>query len=159
MRLEMKEHTPLRLDVKIRADVARLPFYLKRLIPDQGFLREVDSVRSPRGTAEGRVIFDSLQKPVQTLVDVPSFSLHAFYKRFPYPIDIEGGSFLYNGAGQQASVKNLYGKAGRSSFSGLSARLALGPDPYLAIDSCAADVSLEEIYPWLQVNGAGQAPF
>jgi hypothetical protein len=153
IRLDLRESTPgspFRLEMRASADVAQLPFYLRRLVPDPDLTREIGTVRSPRGTAQGRVVFDSLQKPAQVVVDVPSFSLQAAYDRFPYPFDIETGGFHYDKAGGQISVQGLSGTAGRSSFSGLSAQLAPGADPYLAIDSGAAAASLREIDPWLR---------
>ncbi len=153
IRLDLRESTPgtpFRLETRVTADVAQLPFYLTRLAPDPDLDREIEMVRSPRGTAEGTVVFDSLQKPVRIVVDVPSFRLQAAYDRFPYPFDIEAGSFHYDKAGGRISVNGLSGKAGRSSFSGLSAQLAAGVDPYLSIDSGAAVVSLDEIDPWLR---------
>ena len=150
LRLDLEKGTPLRLDMEVSADVAELPLYLKRLVPDPAFAREMGMVRTVRGKAEGRLVYDSLQRPAQTIVDVSSFSLHAAYDRFPYPLDVEGGSFVYDGAKGQITARNLAGKAGTSSFSDLSAQLALGPEPYLTIDSCAAGVALREIYPWLR---------
>ncbi|MGD0232716.1 MAG: hypothetical protein ABSC19_20580, partial [Syntrophorhabdales bacterium] len=136
LRLELGKDSGFRLDIDVNADLAQLPFYMRRLAPTSAFVREMGMVRSPRGTAEGRVIFDSLQKkPLQTIVDVPSFTLHAGYDRFPQPMDVRGGRFHYDSAGRQIAVQNLSGKAGASSFSGLSAQLALGQEPYLAITS------------------------
>jgi hypothetical protein len=153
IRLDLRESTPgtpFRLETRVTADVGHLPFYLERLAADSDLTKEMEMVHSPRGTAEGRVVFDSLQKPVQVVVDVPSFRLQAAYDRFPYPFDIETGGFHYDKAGGQVSVERLSGTAGRSSFSGLSAQLALGPDPYLTIDSGSAVLSLPEIGPWLR---------
>ena len=149
LRLDMKEELPFRLDVNVEADLAQLPYLLRRLVGEGSFAKEMEMVREPRGKASGRIVFDSLDKPVWTIVDVASFSLHAGHDRFPYPVDVAGGRFHYDSAGPEAMVQNLSGKAGTSSFSGLSAKLTLGQQPYVDITSCAAGLSSKDIFPWL----------
>ncbi len=151
--LAMKKGTPFRLDMYVKADLAELPFYLRRIVRDPDFGREMGMVRSSGGKAEGRVVFDSLQLPTRTTVDVSSFTLHASYSRFPHPFDIEGRTFRYDRAGGKVRVQGLSGKAGSSSFSGLSGELGLKGEHYLSVDSAKALVRLGEIYPWLRSIG------
>ena len=157
IRLDLRESTPgtpFRLDLNVRADVAQIPFYLGRLVPDADFVHEIAMVHAPSGKAEGQVVYDSLQQPLQVAVDVESFALHAVYGRFPYPLDFDAGSFHYDTNGEQIKVQGLSGRAGKSSFSGLSAGLVTGAEPYLTIDSGAAVASLQENRPVAPLNGA-----
>ena len=118
IRLDLRESTPgtpFRLDLNVRADVAQIPFYLGRLVPDADFVHEIAMVHKPSGKAEGRVVYDSLQQPLQVAVDVDSFALHAVYGRFSYPLDFDTGSFHYDKNGEQIRVQGLSGRAGKSS--------------------------------------------
>ncbi len=149
LRVDLKgEPVPFHLDIVVRADVAEIPFYLKSLVQDQPFLKELELIKEVRGDASGRLVLDQRARGVQVSVDVQAFSLHALYQRFPYPLEI-GGKFSYDEPTATIKVEDLSGKAGKSSFSQLSAQLSLEKEPHLGITSAAGTIVLDEIYPWL----------
>ncbi|HXY55226.1 MAG TPA: AsmA-like C-terminal domain-containing protein [Nitrospirota bacterium] len=56
----------------------------------------------------------------------------------------------------RVEVKDLYGTLGRSSVSGLSARLDLAKTPFIEVPSGKATISLDELYPLLSsIEGQG----
>jgi hypothetical protein len=80
-------------------------------------------------------------------IDVSEFNLTANYQRIPYRLKIKEGQFAYDG--KKVGVQNLGGILGKSSFSGMTAQLRFGKEPYLEILSGASLVFMDEIYPWL----------
>jgi hypothetical protein len=148
-RVDLKgEPEPFHLDISIDTDVASLPPFLRNVVEDESFLRELDFVRELRGDASGRLVLDRHAGGTQVSVDVNAFTLHAIYQRVPYPLDIRG-KFLYDQPTARIVVENLSGKAGSSSFSQLTGQLSLEKEPKLGITSGAATIVLDEIYAWL----------
>jgi hypothetical protein len=149
LRVDLKgEPEPLHLDIHIDTDVAKLPLFLRDVVEDEAFLRELDLVKDLRGDASGRLVLDRATSGTQVTVDVKAFSLHAFYQKFPYPLEVRG-KFLYDQPTARIAVEDISGKAGRGAFSQLSGQLSLAKEPYLETTSGAATIVLDEIYPWL----------
>jgi hypothetical protein len=148
-RVDLKgEPEPFHLDIFIDTDVAKLPLFLRGLVEDEGFIRELDLIKEVRGDASGRLVLDRGASGTRVSVDVKTFTLHALYQRFPYPLDIRG-KFLYDQPTARIVVEGVSGKAGDSSFSQLTGQLSLEKEPNLGITSGAATIVLDEIYPWL----------
>ena len=148
-RVDLKgEPEPIHLDISIDADVAKLPLFLRNLVQDEAFLRELDLIKELRGDASGRLVLDRRASGTQVTVDVKEFTLHALYQRVPYPLEIRG-KFLYDQPTARIVVGDVSGKAGNSSFSQLSGQLGLEKEPYLGVTSGAGTIVLDEIYPWL----------
>ncbi len=140
---------PFRVDIMVqKANLAHLPFYLRNLVENETLTRELDLIHEIRGDGSGRLVLDRSGKDIQVIVDVTTFSLHALYKRFPYPLEVSG-KFSYDDAAGKIRVADLAGKAGQSSFSKLTAELGLDEKRGFAVTSGTASAVLEEIYPWL----------
>lgn len=142
------EHGPFHVAVTVDADVAELPFYLKRLVKDRTFLRELNAIGEVRGSASAHLILDRRARGISASLDVKSFKLLTTEQSIPYPVEING-KFSYDGPTARVVVEDASGKVGESSFSQLSGRLSLAEESSFRITSGAATISLDEIYPWL----------
>jgi hypothetical protein len=141
------DQVPFHLDILIQADLARLPSRLKGWVDIETFVKEIDLLENFKGNATGRLILGENTASIRPRVDVSEFSLSTKYGRVPYPIEIKGGHFSYDETG--IDVKNLHGKLGSSSISGLSGRLDLENTPHLDLKAGESVVSLDEIHAWL----------
>jgi len=140
-------NAPLHLDTLAKVNLEELSHLLGRIVKDKSFLRELNGLHDIKGIAEGRLVLGESMASIKPKVEVSEFNLSAAYQRIPYPVEIKGGQFLYDG--KKVQVKNLSGTVGKSTFSGLTAGLTFGNVPYLEITSGNSSVSLEEIYRWL----------
>ena len=148
-RLDLKgEPVPFHVDIAVHADLAELPFYLRRLVQNEAFLKELDLIKDVSGAASGQLVLDGRPGGVEVGVDVTAFNLHALYRRLPYPLDLSGG-FSYDGRAASMAMRDISAQAGQSVFSRLSGQLSLGKEPYLSVTSGAATLLVDEIYPWL----------
>ncbi|MFB0508555.1 MAG: AsmA-like C-terminal domain-containing protein [Thermodesulfobacteriota bacterium] len=148
LRLGLKGNdAPFHLETVIQADLAQLPPILKRLVKDENFREETALVKDVKGNALGRLVLGETTESIKVNVDVWDFKLHSHYQRIPFPVEINGGGFSYDGT--KIALKNLRGKLGKSSFSGLSTRLDYKKDFSLEIMSGASRISMDEVYPWL----------
>ncbi|HME45208.1 MAG TPA: AsmA-like C-terminal domain-containing protein [Syntrophorhabdales bacterium] len=149
LRVDFKsEPTQFRLDIGVKADIAELPFYLKNLIGEEGFTRELDLIKELRGGASGRLVLDRRASGTQVSVDVQAFTLYAAYQRFPFPLELHG-KFSYDGPAARIMVDGLSGRAGKSSFSQLTGQLTLEGNPFIKVTSGSGTILLDEFYPWL----------
>ena len=148
-RVDLKgEPEPFHLDISIDADVAKLPLFLRNLVQDEAFLRELDFIKELRGDASGRLVLDRRASGTRVSVDVQAFTLHAVYQRFPFPLELHG-KFSYDGPAARIMVDGLSGKAGKSSFSQVSGQLTLEREPFIKVTSGSGVMLLDEVYPWL----------
>ena len=149
LRVDLKsEPTQFRLDIGVKADIAELPFYLKNLIGEEGFTRELDLIKELRGGASGRLVLDRRASGTQVSVDVQPFTLYAVYQRFPFPLELHG-KFSYDGPAARIMVDGLSGRAGKSFFSQVSGQLTLEGEPFIKVTSGSGTILLDEVYPWL----------
>ncbi len=149
LRFDLKGKTvPFHLDIAVNADAAELPPYLKALVEDETFIRELDLIKEVRGDVSGRLVLDRRASGTQVSVDVQAFSVHALYQRFPYPLEMHG-KFSYDQPTATIMLEDVSGKAGKSSFSQLSGQLSFEKEPYLGVTSAAGVIVLDEICPWL----------
>ncbi|MFQ6077774.1 MAG: AsmA family protein, partial [Thermodesulfobacteriota bacterium] len=115
LRLGLKgKDAPFHLETVIQADLAQLPPVLKRLIKNENFIKEIALVRDAKGKARGRMVLGESTESIKVSVDVWNFNLHSRYRRIPFPVEINGGQFSYDGT--RIALKNWSGKVGKSSF-------------------------------------------
>jgi hypothetical protein len=138
---------PFHLDMVVRADLNQLPPLLKRLVKNEDFVREVNSISEVQGEAFGRLVLGESLQSVRAKIDVTELNLSARYQRIPYLLGIHKGQLFYDG--KSIGVKDLGGNLGKSSFSELSAQIDLDEKPDLHIISGETVLSMDEIYPWL----------
>jgi hypothetical protein len=139
---------PFYLETKIKADLADLPDILKRVIKSESVKRELSLIRNCSGRASGTLILDNQrQRPLmEPRVDVTDFTLSTDYARFPFPIKLAGGGFLYQQ--KQINIENITGAFGRSTCSNLSAEFAWQDVPSIALKAESSRLFSNEAYPW-----------
>jgi len=140
------ENAPFNLDILVDADLAQLPPVLKRLIKTRSFAKEIGLIKDLKGKATGRLVLGESTAVSKTSVNVSEFHVSANYQRIPFPLEINGRHFSYEGTG--INVENVSGKLGKSSLSKLSGRINWKEQPYLEVESGKADISLDAIR-WL----------
>ncbi len=145
----------LRVEATVRSDLAELPGILSRAIRGGSFLEELSLVDDLAGSASGRLLLENRAGTLRTTVSVSEMQLSGRYRKIPFPISVRRGTFFYDGT--RVGVGRLSGSVGRSTFSGLEARLRLGDDQILEGVSGSVEVSLDELYPWLASRGGLEA--
>jgi hypothetical protein len=138
---------PFHLDIMVDGDLAEVPSFLKGVVGDETFLREIGLVENVEGRATGRLVLGESTGAIKPRVDVNGFHLSAKYQRIPYAIKLKGGNLTYDET--RISVKNLDGFVGKSSVSNASGWLELKKVPRFQIAAGRADILAEELYPWL----------
>ena len=130
----------LRVETEVRADLTEVPAILARAIPGKSFREELALVEGLEGRATGRITIGDRAGDLNTGVTVSDLRFSANYRRLPWPLDVRAGRFSFDG--KRVGVSGLEGSLGRSTFSGLAARVRLGKTPALEVTSGAIDVSL-----------------
>ncbi len=141
------EEAPLHAEIGVETDLSLLPPLLNRVSNDGAFREEVARIRQIEGRATGKFMLGESLKSIGVKVDVQQLNLVARHDRIPYPVTIDGGAVSFDG--ERLSVRNLSGRIGNSSFSGLTGGMGFQRDPSLEISSGNSVIFLEEIYPWL----------
>ena len=137
----------LRVDAAVRSDLAELPGILSRAVRGGSFSKELPLVEELEGSAVGRITLENRAGGLRTTVSVSKLRLSGRHRKIPFPVSIQQGTFFYDG--KRIGVGRLSGNVGRSTFSGLEARLWLGDDPQFERVSGTVEVSLDELFPWL----------
>ena len=137
----------LRVEAAVRSDLAELPAILSRAIHGGSFREELPLVTELEGSAVGRMTLENRAGALRTTVSVSEIRLSGRHRRIPFPISIRRGTFFYDG--KRIGVGRLSGSVGRSTFSGVEARLRLGVLSLLEGMSGTFEASLDELYPWL----------
>ncbi len=138
---------PFRLDTQVEADLAKLPRSLLRLTTDKGLEDELSRIEIPEGKASGRLTIGKRIGSLRATVDATDLRFSARYGRIPFPVEVDGGRLLFDENG--IAVERLSGRLGRSTFSGVAARVRLGDSPAFERLSGNVSVALGELYPWL----------
>ncbi len=148
LRLGLKGgEAPFHIETLVKADLQEVLVLLRRLVKDKAFLQELNLVQSLSGTALGRLVLGETLASVGARVEVSDMNLSARYRRIPFPVTINGGSFTYGEEG--VSIKDLAGAVGQTAFSGIAARVDQGREPRLAVLSGTMRIHAGEIYRWL----------
>jgi hypothetical protein len=135
------------LEATSEVDLAPIPALLKKLVKDENVLKEIELIREIEGRVRGRWVLGETLKAIGLKVDVREINLAARYARIPYPLGIQGGQVSYDG--EKVGITRLNAKLGKSSLSGLVARLDLKAGPQLEVLSGESAILLDEIFPWL----------
>ncbi len=138
---------PIHVETSITADAEQIPPLLKRLIGNETFLSEIERVANVKGTVQGKLVLGERLDAINVEVDINKFDVSAHYKGVPFPLQINDGSFHYDK--ENISMINLGGTFGSSSFSELTARISLGENTRVEIQSGRVMAFLNEIYPWI----------
>lgn len=147
LELRFEKNTSFYVETVIQADLSQLPPILKRLIKNKPFLKELSQIEEFKGSALGKMVLDGSKQSVDVSVDASKIDLHARYGRIPYPLQIKGERFAYQGT--QISFDKLNAVIGKSSFSQLSGGITWKDEPRLTVKSDSSILQMKEIYPWL----------
>jgi len=134
-------------DGAVSADMADVHAVLGRIVKNPDFHQELAHIKAISGKAEGRLVLGESLASVRAKVEIAKMKFSADYDRIPLPSAIERGSFSYDE--KDVAVKDLAGTIGRSSFSGLSARLTTDGNFYLEILSGKVNSDTSEVHRWL----------
>ncbi|MEN8760776.1 MAG: AsmA family protein, partial [Desulfobacterales bacterium] len=138
---------PFHLDIDVRADLARLPPILDRLIDDKDFRSELAKIEDLNGNADGKLVLGEDLNNVDVTVAASDIHLSARYRGIPHPVAVSGGNFSYTKTG--IAIRHLSGSLGKSTFTDLSGGLRWGAKGDLEVTSGRCDLNLAEIVPWL----------
>ncbi len=139
---------PFHLDLQMEADLSQVPPVLRRTVKAEDFQEELALTEDIGGRAGGRLVLGERLKDVKTLVEARTFDLHGRYGRVPYPIQLKGSGFRYEG--KTISVKELEGAVGQSTFEPLALGVDWGDPSQITVESrSSVQVVLDEVYPWL----------
>jgi hypothetical protein len=151
--LEGKD-APFHVEGESELDLSQLSPIVRRLLKDEAVLQEIDRIEEMKGRARGRFALGESLEAIRVKVDVAEVNLVARYGRIPYELEISDGQFFHEG--KKIGAKNLKGKIGKSSFSGLTGNIEVGERTYLEIEGGEVSVSLGELYRWLSSYEAFQ---
>jgi hypothetical protein len=139
---------PFHLDLQMDADLSRLPPVLRKTVKAPDFQEELALMKDVGGRASGRLVLGERLKDVKTRVEAQTFDLHGRYGRVPYPFQLKGTGFRFEG--EAVSVEALEGEVGRSSFEPLALAVDWGEASQITVESgSSAQLILDEVYPWL----------
>lgn len=141
------EDVPFHLELIVDADLPSLPLLLSRLIKEKAFQKELDRIRDLRGRAVGKIVLGERTGSLKAKVEISEMNFMAHYSPIPYPVEIDQGGFSFQG--ETIRLRDVSGRVGKSSFSGVTAELDVGKKQEIEIHSGALSLVLEEIYPWL----------
>ena len=138
---------PFRIEGLIQADLSQLPSVLTRLIDNNELKRELALLDKFEGRADGILMLGEDLEDVNVKVMASNIKLDAVYKRIPYPIKIDGGNFLLDGA--SIKLTDLNALVGKSSLSRLSSQFGWAKTSPVKIFSQSAMIDLAQLYAWL----------
>ena len=124
---------PLHVETYITASAERIPPLLKRFVRNKTFLNEIERVMNLKGTVKGKLALGERLDAITAEVDINETNVSADYDGVPLPLQINDGSLHYDR--ENISMTNLGGAFGSSSFSDLTARISLGEDARVEIQS------------------------
>jgi hypothetical protein len=142
-----EDDPPIHLESFVKADLGEVLTLLPRLVREKTFLDELRKFQSLSGTARGRLVLGGSLNSLTTQVMISDFNFSARHERLPFPLTIKEGEITYDG--KQVSLKNLNGTVGRTTFSGLTARLDQSKTPHLTLLFGKTHLQAAEIYGWL----------
>jgi hypothetical protein len=138
---------PFQLKIDVSADLSQLPPVLSRIVSDKGFLNELALIKDVKGTASGILILGDDLASLNAKVEASDIHLTARYGRIPYPLQIDGGHFVYGGT--RLAFDNFNAYIGKSSFLHPSIAVDWAGTPGLNVNCRSAKLDLAELYTWL----------
>jgi hypothetical protein len=152
LRVGLTGDTPeLHVDARVQADAAELAALLKRLVTDAAFQNQIERVSDVSGTVSGTLSLDGTTGNVAVRADASKFTVSGRVEGLRSPVQVEGGDFVYDTRGIEARDVTLV--TGKSRLSGVVLRVLSGRTGSFEIAAGASQVSLDEVYPWLQASG------
>ncbi len=143
---------PFQLNIRVDADLSQLPPVLNRIVPDKAFLSELGLVKDFKGRAVGNLMLGDDLTNLGARVEVSEVHLTTLYDRIPYPIQMDGGHFVYQGT--HIGLENINAEIGNSSLTKISATIDWAQTPSLKVAWQEAQFEVTDLYNWLQSFGS-----
>ena len=137
----------LQVQLVASVDLAKMPPILKHFVQDEPFQKELDFIDALSGSATAKVILEVSSQKRRGRVEASNVVLSAKYRRVPFGLEIARGEIWYGD--NTVGLKNLSGRAGNSSFAGVTAELDFKKSPYFEIQAGRGSFNLNEIFQWL----------
>ena len=142
-----EDTAPFHVEGLIQADLSQLPPVLANLIENKKFQKELKFLKKFEGDALGMLFIGEDLRDVNVKVMASDFTVNTVYRRIPYPVMINGGSFVLEGA--QMALTNCDVRIGKSSLSSLSTRFGWHNLSFLEASSSSAYIDLPQLHAWL----------
>ena len=142
-----KDTAPFHVEALVQADLAQLPSVLANLVEDNQFRQELKRFKKFEGNALGMLIIGEDLQDVNVKVMASDFSVNADYQRIPYPVRVNGGSFVLDG--NRIALTNSDAHIGKSSLSGLSARIGWEKTALIEASLASGHIDLAQMQAWL----------
>ncbi len=149
--LDLGLHGPdplFKLDLDLDADLKQLPPILHRLIKSQGFQSELALFSHVSGRARGRLKMGERLHHLETVVDVQDVKAKVKYKRLPWPVSVESGSFHV--APHAVSWQGVKASAGPHRIATMDGRVDWSGEPTLSFSNVKASISSGPLYQYLK---------
>jgi hypothetical protein len=146
------QHTvPFSGKIPLKVDLAELPATLISLLPDTALAREMSKISDLSGRADAVLELNKTQNDEDLDVKVAAKNIQANgnFQRIPFPIHIDGGSFLLDK--HKVVLKSMSGIIGNSRISNLNASIDTTGCVPMNIKNMAANVDLEQVAPWVDL--------
>ncbi len=137
---------PLRAELTVAADLPEALTVAKRVLPDPQSQKALAQVKQLQGSALVHATLGGDVNNVVPRVEASAIKAHARHDLVPFPIIVAGGAVIY--APQAVSLQALNGAIGRSTFSGVSARIGLSAPNVLTAQQGSVLLALDELYGW-----------
>jgi hypothetical protein len=152
LRVGLSGDTPeLYVNTQVRADAADLAVQLKRLIRDAAFQNAFERVSDVSGRVSGTLSLDGTTSDFAARAEASAFAVSGRVEGLEAPLQIEGGSFVYDTRGIEARDVTLV--TGRSRLSEIALRALPSPIRSFEATAGASQIALDEVYPWLRASG------
>jgi hypothetical protein len=138
---------PFHIEGLIQADLSELPAVLLRLLDDDKLKKELALLNKFAGSAVGMMVLGENMEDLNVRIMASDIQLDAAYQRIPFPLKVDGGSFLLDGS--RIALTNINAVVGKSSLSRLSSKFKWEKASYFEIASKSASIDLAELYTWL----------
>ena len=141
------DDAPLRLDIAVDADPSQIPPVISRFVEDETVKHELSLLSNVKGRVTGRLRLGEKKNEIEPIIDASEIDFTTDYGRFPYPLQVKGGTFSF--ADKAMTLKGLSVSGGNSSLSDVSGVIELDDKDRLDIKTGPASFDLGQIYSWL----------
>ncbi|MDD5759497.1 MAG: AsmA-like C-terminal region-containing protein [Desulfobulbaceae bacterium] len=139
---------PFHADLTVEADVGQVPELLKRvnLLPKGNLQQELDRMNL-KGRIVGRLLMGERLNELNGQIDLSNMEFSVRTKTFPVPLTVTEGKMHLDKQGVE--IMDVAGTFGKSSLSGVTAKIGMTKPYPFTIDHGQGVFDLEELYPWV----------
>jgi hypothetical protein len=144
----MAEHITVSADADLSLDLGENLDLAKRFISDRKIQHELDRIKQFSGRAEVRAIATMNNRQSDLRLDVSELKLTTRHAAVPFqiPVQIKRGTVRY--ARQAVHIQDLEGSIGRTTFTGIGARVGMRAPNSLMAGKGIVRLELDELMKW-----------